>query len=64
MMSLACWKGLDSPMSSKSGTMLIAFNGRSIWLHGILPFLEVQLGGNTVVIEVEVVDVPLDYNIL
>ena len=33
-------------------------------MHGILPFLKVHLGGKTVAIEVEVVDGPLDYNIL
>ena len=62
VMSLVCWKGLGSPELSKSGTMLTAFDGRSFQLHGILPSLEVQLGGKTVAIEVEVVDVPLDYN--
>ena len=40
------------------------FDGRSFWPHKILPSLKVQLGGKTVVTEVEVVDVPLDYNIL
>ena len=64
VMSLTCWKGLGSPMLSKSMTMLIAFNGCSFWLHGVLPSLQVELGGKTVLIEVEVVDAPLDYNIL
>ena len=44
--------------------MLISFDGRSFWPHGILPSLEVQLGGKTIVIKVEVVDAPLEYNIL
>ena len=44
--------------------MLTAFDGRSFWPHGILPSLEVQLGGKTIVIEVEVVDAPLNYNLL
>ena len=64
MMSLSCWKGLGSLKLSQSITMLTAFDGRSFWLHGILPSLKVQLGGKTVTIEVEVVDAPLDYNIL
>ena len=64
MMSLACWKGLGSPELSKSTTMLTNFDGRSFWLHGILPYLKVRLGGNAVMIKVKVVDVPLDYNIL
>ena len=62
--SLSCWKGLGSPKLSQSATMLTSFDGRSFQPHGILPSLEVQLGGKTVVIEVEVVDAPLDYNIL
>ena len=64
MMSFSYWNGLGSPTLSQSATMLIAFDGRSFRLHGILPSLEVQLGGKTVAIKVEVVDVPLDYNIL
>ena len=64
VMSLAHWKGLGSPMLSKSGTMLTSFDGRYFQLHGILPSLEVQLGGNTIVIKVEVVDAPIDYNLL
>ena len=64
VMSLACWKGLSSPTLSKFGTMLTAFDGISLRLHGILPSLEVQLGGKTVMIEVEVVDASLDYNLL
>ena len=44
--------------------MLNSFDGRSFRLHGILPSLKVRLGGKTVAIEVEVVDVPFDYNLL
>ena len=44
--------------------MLTAFDGRSFRPHGILPSLKVHLGGKTVAIEVEVVDAPLDYNLL
>ena len=44
--------------------MLTVFDGRYFKPHGILPSLKVCLGGNTIVIEVEVVDEPLDYNIL
>ena len=61
MMSLSCWKGLGSPELSQSATMLTAFDGRSFRLHEIIPSLKVQLGGNTVTIEVKVVDAPLEY---
>ena len=64
MMSLSCWKGLGSPELSKLVTMLIMFDGRSFRPHGILPSLKVHLGGKNVAIEVEVVDAPLDYNLL
>ena len=64
VMSLSCWKGLGSFKFSKSMTMLTMFDGRSFRPHRILPSLKVRLGGKTVVIEVEVVDAPLDYNIL
>ena len=43
--------------------MLTAFDGRSFRPHGILPSIKVCLGGKTVVIEVEVVDVLLDYHL-
>jgi hypothetical protein len=40
------------------------FDGHSFRPHGIIPSFPVQLGGKTVCVEVEVVDVPLDYNLL
>ena len=64
VMSLSCWKGLGSLKLSKSVTMSTPFDGRSFRPHGILPSLRVHLGGKTVVIEVKVVDAPLDYNLL
>jgi hypothetical protein len=64
VMSLSCWKSIGSPQISQSMTMLTTFDGRSFRPHGILPTFLVQLGGKTMAIEVEVVDAPLDYNIL
>ena len=64
VMSLSYWKGLGSPELSKSATMLTTFDGRSFRPHGIIPSLKVRLGGKTIAIEVEVVDAPLDYNLL
>ena len=57
-------KGLGSPELSKSSTMLTVFDGRSFSPHVILPSLKFHLGGKTIAIEVEVVDAPLDYNLL
>ena len=64
MMFLSGWKGLGSPELSKSTTMFIAFDGRLFQPHEILPFLKVHLRGKTVAIKFEVVDAPLDYNLL
>ena len=64
VMSSSCWKGLGSHSLSKLGNMLTVFDGRSFQPHNIFPSIEVQLGGNTIAIEVEVVDAPLDYNLL
>jgi hypothetical protein len=44
--------------------MLCAFNGRGFHSHGILQSLPIQLGGKNVIVDVEVVDAPLDYNLL
>jgi hypothetical protein len=64
VMSLICWKALSSPTLSQSLTMLTAFDSHSFYPHGILPAFLVQLGGNTVEVDVEVVDAPLDSNLL
>jgi hypothetical protein len=64
IMSISCWKAIGSPPLSQSMTMLTTFDGLSFRPHGILPAFLIQLGSKTVEVEVEVVDVPLDYNIL
>jgi hypothetical protein len=64
VMSLIYWKALDSPTLSRSPTMLTDFDGHSFHPHGILPAFPVQLGGKTVEVDVEVVDAPLNYNLL
>jgi hypothetical protein len=64
VMSLACWKAIGQPELSPSPTLLTAFDGRSFRPHGIIPSFPVQLGGKTVCVEVEVVDAPIDYNLL
>ena len=64
VMSLPCWKDIGSPTLSKALTMLTTFKGHSFCPHGILPAFPVQLGGKKVEVEVEVVDAPLDYNLL
>ena len=41
-----------------------AFDGRGFYPHGLIPALSVKVGGKFVSIQVEVVDAPLDYNLL
>ena len=64
VMSFSCSKALKSPNLVPSNTLLTAFNGRSFRPHGILPDFEIKLAGKVVSIEVEVIDAPLDYNLL
>jgi hypothetical protein len=64
VMSLVCQKAIGQPVLSHSPTLLMAFNGHSFRPHGIIPSFPVQLGGKTMCVEVEVVDAPLDYNLL
>jgi hypothetical protein len=64
VMSLACWKAIVQLILSPSPTLLTAFDDHSFRPHGIIPSFPMQLGGKTVCVEVEVVDAPLDYNLL
>ena len=60
IMSLSCWKDLESLGLVPSNTLLTAFDGRSFCPHGILPAFEIMLERKAVSIEVEVIDAPLD----
>ena len=64
VMSLSCWKALGYPELVLSNTLLTAFDRRSFLPHGILPSFEIKLEGKEVSVEVEVIDAPLDYNLL
>ena len=64
MLSLTCWKALGSPELVTSLTTLKSFDGQGFQLHVLISALAVELGGKTVSIQVEVVDAPLDYNLL
>ena len=64
VMSMSCWKALGSPKLVPSNTLFTAFNGRCFHSHGILPAFEINLAGKAVVVEVEVIDAPLDYKFL
>ena len=62
--SIVCWRAIGSPEVMKSPTTLKYFDGWGFQPRGLLPTLSVELGGKTISIQVEVVDAPLDYNIL
>ena len=64
VMSLSCWKGLRSLEIDPSQSMLKSFDGHVFKLHGIVPVFLVMLGDKTVSVEVDVVDAPIDYNML
>jgi hypothetical protein len=64
VMSLACWKAIGQPVLSPSSTLLTTFDDHLFRPRGIIPSFPMHLGGNTMCIEVEVVDASLDYNLL
>jgi hypothetical protein len=64
IMSLSCWQALGPPTLVSSPVVLKAFNGHIFKPHRILTTLPVEIGGKTVTINVEVIDAPLDYNLL
>ena len=51
-------------MLTTSQTILKAFDGHLFTPHGILIAFPIELGGKTVTVEVEVVNAPLDCNLL
>jgi hypothetical protein len=55
---------IGSPSLNQSPTTLKDFDGRDFKPYGILNLLVVEIGGKPILVEVEVVDVPLDYNLL
>jgi hypothetical protein len=53
-----------SPKIDPSNTMLKEFDGHMFQPHGIITTFPIELGGKTIFVEVEVVDSPLEYNLL
>jgi hypothetical protein len=64
VISLACWKAIGQTELSLSPMLLTMFDDHSFRPHGIIPSFPVQLDGKTMCVEVEVVDVLLNYNLL
>ena len=64
VMSISGLKSMGSPKLVPSNTVLNSFNRRYFRLHGILLSFKIKLERKAVSIEIEVVDAPLDYNLL
>ena len=64
IMSYSFWKALGSHTLATSQTVLKEFDGHLFISHGIFATFPIELGGKIVIVEVEVVNAPLDYNLL
>jgi hypothetical protein len=63
-MSKVVWKKLGSLELVPSSITLRAYDGRPSSPEGIFQNVPIELGGKTILIDIEVIDTPLDYNIL
>jgi hypothetical protein len=64
IMSIGFWKDLFSPKLDMSAKLLKKIDGQLFQPHGIISVLPINLGGNTLSMEVEVIDSHLEYNML
>jgi len=64
IMYVSCWKEIGSPTLNQSPNMLEAFDGCNSQPFGVLLNLSITLEGKTINVEVEIVDVNLNYNLL
>jgi hypothetical protein len=63
-MYMSCLKVIISPNIDFSNTILKVFDGHMFQPHGILTALPIELGGNTILVEFEVVNAHLEYNLI
>ena len=64
IISSLTWKALGSPKLLTAQSQLLAYDRRPGESMGVLPQLPITLGGKTVLIDMMVVDSPLDFNML
>jgi hypothetical protein len=64
VMSLPCWRALGSPKLSQYPTTLKVFDGHGFQPQGILQYFSMTLKGKTILVNIKLVDAPLDYNLL
>jgi hypothetical protein len=62
-MSKVVWKNIGSPKLVPSSITLRAYDGRPSSPENLFQNVPVELGGKTILIDIEVIDAPLDYNI-
>jgi hypothetical protein len=64
IISKSVWNKLASPKLIPSTITLRAYDGKPSSPEGLFQNVSVELGGKTILIDIEVIDSPLDYNIL
>jgi len=64
IISSLTWKALGSPKLLTTQSQLLAYDRRPGEYMGVLPQLPITLGGKTILINMMVVDSPLDFNML
>jgi hypothetical protein len=64
IMSKFVWQKLGSPELLPSAITLRAYDRRSTSPEGIFQNVPIELGGKTVLIDIKVIEAPLEYNIL
>jgi hypothetical protein len=64
VMYFPCWRALGSPKLTPYPTTLKVFDGRGFQPHRLLQYFIVTLKFKTISVDIEVVDMPLDYNLL
>ena len=64
VMSTFVWQKLGSPTLQSSTTTLRAYDGRSTKAQGILLNVPISLASKTVLIEIDIINTQLDYNLL
>ena len=64
VMSTLVWQRLGSPILQPSSTTLWAYDGHPTKAQRILPHVPITLAGKTVLIDIEVFNAQLDYNLL
>ena len=63
-MSTLVWEKIGSPILQPSSRTLRDYDGRPTKAQGFLPHVPITLAGKTVLIDIEVVNAQLDFNLL